>query len=177
MKFMETKLKGAFLITPEIIEDERGFFARVFCQNEFRDHGLHPNFVQCNVSYNGTIGTLRGMHYQENPHSEVKLVRCTAGAIYDVIIDLRPDSSTFMQWFAAELSESNRHMLYVPKGFAHGYQTLQQQSEVFYQVSAFYNQASERGVRWNDPAFGLEWPIPVSKLSKKDATFPDWENR
>ena len=175
MKFIETKLKGAFIITPDLIEDERGFFARTFCQREFEEHGLNSDLVQCNISFNKKKGTLRGMHYQASPHAEAKLVRCTAGAICDVIIDLRPESPTFKQWFTAELSEKNHRMLYVPEGFAHGYQTLMPRTEVFYQVSAFYDPASERGVRWNDPAFGIEWPLPVAAVSQKDSSYPDWE--
>jgi dTDP-4-dehydrorhamnose 3,5-epimerase len=175
MKFTETKLRGAFIITPDLIEDERGFFTRAFCRREFEEHGLNSNLVQCNISFNKTKGTLRGMHYQIAPSAEAKLVRCTAGAICDVIVDLRDGSPTFRQWFAAELSEANHQILYVPEGFAHGYQTLEPLSEVFYQVSAFYNPASELGVRWNDPAFGIEWPLPVSSISKKDESHPSWE--
>jgi len=175
MKFIETKLRGAFSIIPDRLEDERGFFARAFCRHEFEEHGLNPDLVQCNISFNKIKGTLRGMHYQTNPHAEAKLVRCTAGAICDVIIDLRPESSTFKQWFLTQLSEKNHQMLYVPEGFAHGYQTLVQQTEVFYQVSAFYHPASERGVRWNDPAFTIEWPLPITAVSKKDASYSDWE--
>lgn len=175
MKFTETKLKGAFIITPHLIEDERGFFARTFCRHEFEDHGLNPNLVQCNISFNKAKGTLRGMHYQAAPHGEVKLVRCTAGAIYDVIIDLRPESPTLKKWFSTQLSAINHQMLYVPEGFAHGYQTLAQQTEIFYQVSAFYHPASERGIRWNDPAFAIEWPLSITAVSKKDAAYPDWE--
>jgi len=174
MKFTEIKLKGAFIITPDLLEDERGFFARTFCMREFEEHDLNSGLVQCNISFNKKKGTLRGMHYQADPHAEVKLVRCTSGAICDIIIDLRAESPTFKQWFAAELSEKNHQMLYVPEGFAHGYQTLEEQSEVFYQVSAFYNPASERGVRWNDPAFGIKWPLPAGVVSKKDESYPDW---
>ena len=177
MKFIETKLKGAFVITPERIKDERGFFARTFCRHEFEEHGLNSGLVQCNISVNKKKGTLRGMHYQVDPYAEVKILRCTTGAIYDVIVDLRPESPTFRQWFAAELSEKNHKMLYVPEGFAHGYQTLEQQTEVFYQVSAFYHPASERGIRWDDPAFGIEWPLPACVVSKKDAAHPDWEGK
>jgi len=173
MKFTETKLRGAFIITPDLIEDERGFFARTFCRREFEEHGLNSNLVQCNISFNKTKGTLRGMHYQAAPHGEVKLVRCTAGTIYDVIVDLRPESPTFRQWLAAELSEKNHQLLYVPEGFAHGYQTLEPQAEVFYQVSASYHRASERGVRWNDSAFGIKWPLPARVISKKDSSYPD----
>lgn len=175
MKFTETKLKGAFVISPDLIEDERGFFARTFCRHEFEKHGLNPDLVQCNISFNKIKGTLRGMHCQAMPHSEVKLLRCTAGAICDVIIDLRSKSPTFKQWFSTRLSEENHQMLYVPEGFAHGYQTLAQHTEVFYQVSAFYNPASEHGVRWNDPAFKIEWPSPITAISNKDVSYPDWE--
>ena len=174
MKFAETKLKGAFIITPDLMEDERGFFARAFCRNEFEGQGLNPNLVQSNISFNETKGTMRGMHYQAGPHAEVKLVRCTAGAIYDVIVDLRPESPTFRQWFSTELTEKNHQLLYVPEGFAHGYQTMTPQTEVFYQVSVFYHRASERGIRWDDPAFGIEWPLPITVISKKDASHPNW---
>jgi dTDP-4-dehydrorhamnose 3,5-epimerase len=174
MKFIETKLKGAFIITPDLIEDERGFFARTFCRREFEENALNPNLLQCNISFNETKGTLRGMHYQAGLQSEVKLVRCTAGAIYDAIIDLRPESPTFKQWLSTELTENNHHLLYVPEGFAHGYQTMTPQTEVFYQVSAFYHPASERGIRWDDPAFGIEWPLPITVVSKKDASHPNW---
>ncbi len=157
---------------PDLLEDERGFFARTFCRREFEANGLNPDFVQCNISFNNQRGTIRGMHYQVSPHTEVKLVRCTAGAIYDVMIDLRPASSTFMQWFAAELTAKNRHQLYVPEGFGHGYQTLLPDTEVFYQVSAFYDPQSERGVRWNDPAFGITWPLTTTLISQKDQIHP-----
>jgi dTDP-4-dehydrorhamnose 3,5-epimerase len=177
MKFVETGLKGAFIITPDLIEDERGFFARIFCRNEFEEYGLNPDLVQSNISFNKIKATLRGMHYQSAPHAEVKLIRCTAGAIYDVIIDLRRESPTFKQWFGIELSEKDHRLLYIPEGFAHGYQTLDPQTEVSYQVSAFYHQPSERGVRWNDPAFGIEWPFSPSVVSKKDGSYPDWEAR
>jgi dTDP-4-dehydrorhamnose 3,5-epimerase len=174
MKFIETKLQGAFIIRPDIIEDERGFFARTFCRREFEDHGLNPDLVQCNISFNKQKGTLRGMHYQAAPHTEAKLVRCTAGAIYDVIIDLRPASSTFKQWLSVELTAENHQLLYIPEGFAHGYQTLQPDTEILYQVSEFYHPQSEQGVRWNDPAFGIEWPLPATAMSAKDASHPDW---
>lgn len=174
MRFVATRLKGAYLIEPEIRADERGFFARAFCRREFLAHGLNPELVQCNLSFNPASGTLRGMHYQRAPHTEAKLVRCTAGAICDVILDLRPGSPTFTQWAAVELSAGNRRLLYVPEGFAHGYQTLTEGAEVFYQVSAFYHPGSEGGVRWDDPAFKIEWPLPVSSISAKDASYPDW---
>lgn len=175
MKFTETPLQGAYLITPELLEDERGFFARSFCRHEFADHGLNVDFVQCNISFNKMKGTLRGMHYQLSPHEEVKLVRCTAGAIYDVIIDLRAESPTFMKWFAVELTAEKYQQLYVPQGFGHGYQTMEDRTEVSYQVSSFYTPSSERGIRWNDPTFGIAWPLSVSLISEKDAAHPDWE--
>ncbi len=174
MIFTETRLKGAFIIEPERREDERGFFARTWCQREFEAHGLQVTWVQCNISYNREKGTLRGMHYQAAPHGEIKLVRCTMGMTYDVIIDLRPASPTFTQWIAVELSAENRRMLYIPEGFAHGFQTLAPHTEVFYQMSAFYAPAYARGVRWNDPLFGIEWPIEVRSISERDKSFPDF---
>ena len=175
MIFTPTPLAGALIITPEKIVDERGFFARIFCRREFEARGLNPNLVQCNISFNKKKGTLRGMHYQLAPHAEVKLVRCTAGAIYDVIIDLRSESITYKQWYAAELTAENHKMLYVPEGFAHGYETLTDNTEVTYQVSEFYSPESERGIRWNDQAFSIVWPVPVSEISDKDAAHQDWE--
>lgn len=166
--FAETRLKGAYVIEPELLEDERGFFARSFCSREFRQQGLNFSFVQCNISFNRRQGTLRGMHYQAEPHAEGKLVRCTMGAIYDVIVDLRAASPTFKQWFAIELSAANRKMLYVPAGFAHGFQTLQENTEVFYQMSEFYCPDSVRGARWDDPAFKIDWPIIPPCLSDRD---------
>lgn len=172
MKFIETKLKGACIIEPERLEDERGFFARSFCQNEFEAHGLNPRVVQCNISYNKREGTLRGMHYQVAPMAEAKLVRCTRGAIYDVIIDLRPESPTYCQWVPVELTADNRCMLYIPEGFAHGFQTLEDDTEVFYQMSEFYTPDCVRGVRWDDPAFGIEWHLSNRIISKKDMSYP-----
>jgi len=174
MIFTETALKGAFIIEPEQLSDERGFFARTWCQKEFLNHGLNPNIVQCSISYNRKKGTLRGMHYQAAPHEETKLVRCTAGAIYDVIVDLRKDSSTFRKWISAELNEENRKMLYIPAGFAHGFQTLADNTEVFYQMSEFYTASHARGIRWNDPAFDIRWPFEVSVMSEKDEQIPDF---
>lgn len=174
MTFKETKLRGAFIIEPERHEDERGFFARTFCQQEFRDHGLRTELVQCSVSYNKEKGTLRGMHYQAAPHEEAKLVRCTRGAIFDVAIDLRPGSETLKQWVSTELTAENRRMLYVPEGCAHGFQTLEDDSEVFYQISARFHPESSRGVRWNDPAFGIAWPSGSSAISVKDQRLPDF---
>ena len=172
MIFEETKLKGAFIIKLEKREDERGFFARSWCQNEFNEHGLNAHIVQCNISYSKKKGTLRGMHFQAYPYEEVKMLRCVSGAIYDVIIDLRRDSATCYQWFAVELNSDNYKMLYVPQGFAHGYQTLEDDTVVFYQMSEFYHQECERGVRWDDPAFGIEWPIENHIISSKDNLHP-----
>lgn len=175
MIFTETKLKGAYVIELERIEDERGFFARSWCQKEFEEHGLNSRLVQCNISFNKKKGTLRGMHYQAGPYEEAKLVRCTRGAIYDVIIDLRPDSDTFKQWIAEELSAKNQKMLYIPEGFAHGFQTLENDSEVFYQMSEFYHPECARGVRWDDPTFRIIWP-PDNKriISTRDLDYSLW---
>lgn len=175
MRFIDTKLKEAFIIELEPKEDERGFFARSFCQEEFKAHGLNSRVVQCNISFNRKRGTLRGLHYQIAPYEEAKLVRCTRGAIYDVIIDLRPESPTFKQWIGVELTAENHRMLYVPEGFAHGFQTLEDNTEVFYQVSEFYHPESERGVRWDDPAFNIEWPLPVTVVSEKDQRWSNFE--
>lgn len=174
MIFTATKLQGAFIIDPERLEDERGFFARTWCQREFAVHGLSPKWVQCNISFNTQKGTLRGMHYQAAPYAETKLIRCTMGAIYDVIIDLRPDSPTFKQWLAVELTADNRCMLYVPGGFAHGFLTLANHTEVLYQMSEFYVAESARGVRWNDPAFGIQWPADVKVISDRDRNYLDF---
>ena len=171
MKFIETRLKGAFIIEPERLEDERGFFARTFCQKEFEAHGLNSKIVQCNISYNKRKGTLRGMHYQAAPMAEAKLVSCTRGAIYDVIIDLRPESPTYCQWIADELNTENRKMIYIPEGFAHGFQTLEDDTEVFYHMSEFYSPEHARGVRWDDSAFGIEWPLDMKMISEKDKNY------
>jgi len=173
MIFAETRLKGAFLIDLARLEDERGFFARSFCQREFEQFGLYPCVAQCNISYNKLKGTVRGMHYQVPPHEEAKLVRCIRGALYDVIIDLRHDSSTYLEWAAFELTAENRTALYIPKGFAHGFQTLEDDTEVFYQMSEFYAPESARGIRWNVSAFGIRWILPVTFISAKDASLPD----
>ncbi len=172
MIFTETKLKGAYIIELEPVEDERGFFVRSFCMNEFKEHGLNPNVVQCNISFNKKKGTLRGMHYQIAPHEEAKLIRCTKGGIYDVIIDMRPRSPTYTQWISVELTADNRKMLYIPEGFAHGFQTLLDNTEVFYQMSEFYYPESARGVRWNDPAFGIKWSFQNPIMSEKDESYP-----
>lgn len=174
MIFTQTKLTGAFIIEPERHEDERGFFARMWCQDEFEAHGLNPRLVQCNVSFNRQMGTLRGMHYQAGPHAEAKLVRCTRGAICDVAVDLRPDSLTFRQWVIVELTANNHRMFYIPESFAHGFQTLKDNSEVFYQMSEFYHPEAARGVRWNDPAFMIQWPRNEPIISAKDQSYPDF---
>lgn len=175
MIFTETKLAGAYVIAPERQADERGFFARTFCSDAFAERGLATDFPQCNVSFNPAGGTLRGMHYQEPPHGEAKLLRCTMGVIHDVILDLRPDSPTFKQWVAAELSAENRRMLYIPEGFAHGFLTLSEATEVFYQISRRYSPSSARGVRYDDPAFGIDWPGEVVVISDRDRNYPDFE--
>jgi len=175
MRFIQAALAGAWIIEPERIEDARGFFARTFDQAEFQERGLNAEGVQCSISYNRKKGTLRGMHFQIAPYEEVKLVRCTLGAIYDVIVDLRPDSPTFKQWVAVELSAGNRKTLYIPQGLAHGFLTLKDDTEVFYQMSEFYHPESARGVRWNDPAFKIEWALPDPILSEKDQSYPDFQ--
>ena len=173
MKFIETKLKGAYVIEIEPISDNRGFFARSWCQQEFSDRGLNSNLVQCNISFNTKKGTLRGMHYQAKPHEEAKLVRCTRGTIYDVIIDIRDDSSTFKQWFAVELGADNRKMLYIPEGFAHGFLTLEDNTEIFYQMSDFYHLDTSKGIRWDDPAFAIQWHVTDQPIiSAKDLSYP-----
>ncbi len=175
MIFTESKLKGAFVIEPEKLTDNRGFFARSWCQREFAEHGLNTNLAQANIAFNNRAGTLRGMHRQTAPHEEAKLVRCTRGALFDVIIDLRPGSSTCGKWFGVELTQDNHKMLYVPEGFAHGYLTLTNDCEIFYLVSEFYTPGAEKGVRWNDPAFGIEWPeTPNLLISEKDRAWPDY---
>lgn len=173
MKFEVTALKGAYVIEPELIMDVRGFFARTFCRNEFQKHDLVSDLVQCNISFNRKRGTLRGMHYQAEPYSEAKLVRCTMGAIYDVVVDISPDSPTFRKWIGVELSARNRAMLYIPKGYAHGFQTLEDDTEVFYQMSEFYHPEKAAGVRWNDPALAIDWPVPNPIVSEKDSSYSD----
>jgi dTDP-4-dehydrorhamnose 3,5-epimerase len=174
MIFAETKLKGAFIIQPEKLEDERGFFARTWCKRELEAHGLNPNLVQCNISFNKKRGTIRGMHHQVPPHEEAKLVRCTMGAIYDVIIDLRPNSQTFKEWFSLELTDRNRKIIYIPEGVSHGFMTLDDNTEVFYQMSEFYAPECARGVRWNDPGFDIVWPGNVRVISERDNQYPDF---
>lgn len=175
--FTETRLRGAFVIEPEHHADERGYFARTYCRREFERHGLNPDVVQASLSYNAKRGTVRGMHYQQPPHEEAKLIRCVRGALYDVAIDLRPDSPTCGQWAAVELraqAGSPSRMFYIPEGFAHGFQTLEDHTEILYQMSAFYAPDAGRGARWNDPAFAIEWPLPVSVISERDRTYPDF---
>lgn len=174
MIFKETKLKDARIIDIKKYEDERGFFARAWCQEEFEAHGLVSRVVQANISFNKHKGTLRGMHFQVAPYAETKLVRCTRGAIYDAIIDLRPESPSYGEWLGVELTAENYRMLYVPKGFAHGFQTLADNVEVTYQVSQFYTPQAEGGIRYDDPAFGIQWPLAVTVMSEKDKNWPDY---
>ena len=171
MLFTETKLKGAYIIDLDRKEDGRGFFARAFCQKEFEAHGLKPTIAQANVAFNHKKGTLRGMHFQFPPAAESKLVRCTRGAILDIIVDLRPESPTYLAHLAVELSEDNSRALYVPERFAHGYQVLRDKTETSYQVGEFYTPGSEGGLMYNDPRLGLKWPLPVSVISDKDKSW------
>jgi dTDP-4-dehydrorhamnose 3,5-epimerase len=177
MNFVETALPGAYVIEVEKHEDERGFFARSWCSREFAAKGLDHHLVQCNVSFNKRKGTLRGLHYQIPPHAEVKLVRCTNGSLFDVIVDLRKDSPTFLKWFAIELTATNHRMLYIPKLFAHGFQTLEDDTEIFYQMSEFYEPAASKGLRWNDPRLGINWPDADRTMSQKDQAYPNLEVR
>jgi dTDP-4-dehydrorhamnose 3,5-epimerase len=174
MILTETQLKGAFVVDPERLEDERGFFARSWCAREFARHGINTGFVQCNISFNKRKGTLRGMHYQAAPYEEEKLVRCTMGSIYDVILDLRTGSDTYRKWFGLELTAENRRMIYVPKGFAHGFLTLEDNTEVFYQMSEYYSPGNDRGIRWNDAVFEIEWPGEIEVISDRDKMYPDY---
>jgi dTDP-4-dehydrorhamnose 3,5-epimerase len=171
LKFLPTPLAGCHVVDLECLEDERGFFARSFCQDEFRKHGLQPEIAQCNVSWNRRRGTLRGLHFQAAPHEEAKVVRCTRGAIWDVVVDLREGSATRLRWHAVELSAENRRALYVPEGFAHGFQTLADDSEVLYQMSESYYPELARGVRWDDPRLGIKWPLPDPILSARDRSY------
>ena len=176
MKFIELALSNAFIIEPELIEDERGFFARSFCTQEFKNLGLNSHLAQCNISFNHTKGTLRGMHYQEGDKSEMKIVRCTSGSILDVIIDLRPSSPTYKKWQGIELSSANRLMLYIPEGFAHGFQTLEDNTEVFYQMGESFSPLHARGIRWDDPVFNIQWPFSKpSVISVKDQQYPNYK--
>lgn len=174
MKFVPVGLLGAFVIEPETIADERGFFARTYCREEFDAHGLNSDLAQCSISFNSIEGTLRGMHYQKKPYEEAKVVRCTMGGIYDVILDLRPDSPTFKRWAGIELTAHNRKALYIPECFAHGFLTLADESEVLYQISEPFHPESAAGVRWNDCAFAIDWPGAVRMISERDKTYPDF---
>ncbi len=176
MMFIETSLKGACLVRPQRIEDERGYFGRAWCREEFKQHGLNPQMVQLNTGLSRRRGTLRGMHYQVAPHAEAKFIRCTRGAIYDVIIDLRAGSATFGKWHGVELTADNGLMLYAPEGFAHGYQTLQDDTEMYYMTSTPYAPAAARGVRHDDPKFGVRWPVPVTVISAADRAWPDYQS-
>lgn len=175
MIFEPLALQGSYLIRPEKLGDNRGFFARTFCQGEFERHGLNAKIAQCNVSYNKKKGTLRGMHYQAAPMTEDKLVRCTSGALYDVIIDIRPGSNTYLKWVSVRLTGKDHTMIYIPSGFAHGFQTLEDDTEVFYQMSEFYDPLYARGIRWNDPAFGIEWSFDNPIMSDKDRCYEDYK--
>ncbi|MEK4190992.1 dTDP-4-dehydrorhamnose 3,5-epimerase [Paenibacillus sp. FSL L8-0494] len=173
MHFTETTLAGSYLIELQLLTDSRGHFARSWCHEEFASRGLDNSFVQCNISYNKKKGTLRGLHYQAFPYEETKLVRCTKGSIYDVIVDIRPNSPTYKQWFGIELSETNYKMLYIPKGFAHGFQTLSDDTEVFYQMGQVYKDEYARGIKWNDPDFNIVWPKEENDriISEKDLNY------
>jgi dTDP-4-dehydrorhamnose 3,5-epimerase len=172
--FDETPLPGAWVVRLEAHHDERGYFARTFAADEFERRGLDPDVVQCSVSFNPRRGTLRGMHYQASPHGECKLIRCTRGRVYDVLVDVRPDSPAYRRWFGLELAAEGRAMVYVPVGVAHGLLTLEDDSEVSYQISAPYVPEAARGVRWDDPAFGIDWPGAVEVISERDRTYPDF---
>ncbi len=174
MIFHGTKIVGVFEIEIERKHDDRGFFARTWCRQEFQKNALNSNLVQTSISFNHLKGTLRGMHYQASPYAEAKLIRCTRGSIFDVAVDLRPSSPTFKQWTSATLTSENHHMLYVPEGCAHGFLTLEDKSEVFYQISEFYTPEAGRGFRWNDWAFGIRWPVEVKIISPRDASYPDF---
>lgn len=174
MIFQETKLKGAYIVDIERREDDRGFFARTWCRREFEAHGLNPRLAQCSISFNAKRGTLRGMHYQGRPFEEAKLVRCTMGSLCDVIVDLRPDSPTFKNHLSVVLTAESRTMLHVPDGFAHGFLTLEDDTEVHYQISQFHAPDHARGFRWNDPTFGISWPADVKIISERDRNYPDF---
>ncbi len=174
MIFAETKLRGAYIVDVQKHEDSRGFFARTWCQNEFAEYGLDASLVQSNVSFNDARGTLRGMHYQKAPHQETKLVRCTRGGVFDVAVDLRSDSSTFLQWVGVQLTPENHRMLYIPKGFAHGFQTFDDNTEVTYLVSDFYAPEAEGGLRWDDSRVGIDWPLEITEISGKDRNWPNF---
>jgi dTDP-4-dehydrorhamnose 3,5-epimerase len=175
MIFKETKLKGSFIIEPEMLIDERGAFARTFCRRDFENYGLNGNISQCSISLNAKKNTLRGMHYQRKTYAEAKLVRCSRGIIYDVIVDLRNDSSTFKQWTSIEISAENRKMVYVPEGFAHGFQTMTDDTEVVYQMSQFHSPSNADGFRWDDPSFKIDWPSENLVISLKDRNYSDFK--
>ncbi len=175
MKFIETKLEGSYIIEPEKLTDDRGFFTRVWDHKIFDEMGLNPKQAQCNVSLSNKKGTIRGMHYQVKPFEESKLVRCTNGSIFDVIIDLRSNSKTYKEWIGCDLSSQNHKMLYVPEGFAHGFQTLEDNTEIFYQVSQFYTPNAENGIHWNDNTFNISWPLEPTEMSVKDSSWPKFE--
>ena len=175
MKFEETAIPGVWVLDLERREDPRGFFARTFCEQEFAEHGLLTRFVQCNLSSNRKRGTLRGLHFQNEPKPEVKLVRCVQGAVYDVVVDLRPDSPAYCQWVGIELSAANGRALYIPAGIAHGFQTLEDNTDLYYHMGEFYEPSLAAGVRWNDPAFDIAWPVANPILSDKDAAYPDFQ--
>ena len=174
MIFNETKLEGVFIIEPEKKEDQRGFFAQIWDKKKFEEMNLNPNLVQSSISYNKKRGTVRGLHFQIPPYEEIKLIRCTKGKIFDVVIDLRPFSRTYTEWVSIELSDQNRKMIYVPEKFAHGFQTLEDNTEVYYQMSEYYKPESARGVRWDDPLFSIKWPIAVATMLKRDAEFSNY---
>jgi dTDP-4-dehydrorhamnose 3,5-epimerase len=173
MIFTGTKIKGVYIIEPEFLTDERGFFTRSFCKEEFRNYGIDTDIVQCNISYNKKKGTLRGMHFQVPPFEEVKIVSCTKGSIYDVVVDLRRYSSTYLQWHSEKLSADSYRMLYIPKGCAHGFQTLEDNCIVYYQMGEYYHSECSVGIRWNDPSIGIVWPLPTLIISEKDKNYGD----
>ena len=175
MKFSQTELPGVFMIEPEMLTDDRGSFARSYCVDEFAAAGIDFEILQANLSCNKFSGTVRGMHYQRAPHAEAKVVRCSSGAMYDVVVDLRPDSATYGKWFAAELNADNKVAMFIPEGCAHGFQTLLDNTEVDYLMSGRYAPESSTGVRYDDPAFGIEWPLPVSSVSERDRSWPDFQ--
>lgn len=174
MRFVKTRIDDVFIIEPDTETDDGGFCARSWCQHEFEFLGLNKKPVQSNISFNKKRGTLRGLHYQADPYAEAKLVRCTLGAVYDVAVDLRPSSLTYLQWMSVELTQKNRRLLYVPEGFAHGFMTLRDNTEVFYQMTQFYMPEFSRGIRWDDPLFDIRWPMKVSAVSEKDRQYPDF---
>ena len=171
MIFTETKIKGVYILEPELLKDARGFFARSFCKEELQNYGLETEIVQCNISYNKKRGTLRGMHYQATPYEEAKIVSCTKGAIHDVVLDLRKYSETYLKWFSEELSDENFKMMYIPKGCAHGFQTLKDGAVVYYQMTEFFHPECAKGVRWDDPIFEIQWPPGERIISERDKNF------